>query len=397
MQKYADEGGFLARQLADTAYMSRLAREYVSFVCPPENVWTTTGQLTGMLRGKWGLNRLLAHDDLKNRRDHRHHAIDAVVIATIDRPLIKRVADASSRASAAHTGRLLEGLGYPWPSFLPGLENALSRVVVSYRPDHNAVGPLHNATAYGAAERRQSDEPGVATKALVHHYIPLASIATRKAEDVRKAVIGSWLSESIARLLETHHSEKRALAGALEEFGKRYGIRRIRWRESQTVIPIASRNSSGIYKFVVGDGNYCYEIYAGKNGKWASDGIVSMFMANGAAYRSFQSSVEYRSRTFSGSPLIMRLIPGDYVRVRVGDTDLVYRVQQITKGKIILAYHLGAGDQTRDPLHVPGIQPVMTVAPSSLQSLHGRRVFVDILGRVFDPGFKDAAPDTGDC
>jgi len=117
MQKYAETGGFLARQLTDTAYMSRLAREYISFICPPNKVWTTTGQLTGMLRGKWGLNKLLSHDDLKNRRDHRHHAIDAMVIATIDRSLVKRVADASARASAAHAGKLLDDLEFPWSSF----------------------------------------------------------------------------------------------------------------------------------------------------------------------------------------------------------------------------------------------------------------------------------------
>lgn len=394
MQKFDANDGFLARQLTDTAYMSRLAREYVSFICPPNKVWVTTGQLTGMLRAKWGLNKLLSHDDLKNRRDHRHHAIDATVIATIDRALVKRVSDASARASAAHTGRLLDNLDHPWPTFLHGLENALSQVVVSYRPDHNVAGPLHNDTAYGSAEDRESDVPGVAVKAAVHHFVPLATLISRKAADVRNSLGDTWLAQALAGLVEAHQDDRKALRAALDEFGQRHGIRRVRWTESQTVIPLANHQTRRVYKYVVGDGNHCYEIFRGKDGKW-SGRVISRFVANGPAYRSFADSGSFRHSTFDGVPLVMRLMPGDSVRVGVDGLELVYRVQKISEGIITLAYHLGAGDQTRNPLLISGIKPVRYVAPSALQSLRGRRVFVDILGRVFDPGFKDVAPDTG--
>lgn len=394
MQKYVENDGFLARQLTDTAYMSRLAREYVSFICPPTKVWTTTGQLTGMLRAKWGLNKLLSHDDLKNRRDHRHHAIDATVIATIDRALVKQVADASARASAAHSGRLLDNLDHPWSTFLPGLKNALARVVVSYRPDHSVAGPLHNDTAYGPVEDRGPDTPGVAVKAAVRHFVPLANLVNRKAADVRGSVGGTWLAQNLSGLIETHQSDKKALRAALDEFGQRYGIRRVRWAESQTVIPLANRKTGRVYKYVVGDGNHCYEIHMGRSGRWAGH-IISRFVANGIAYRKFVDSEDFRHRTFEGESLMMRLMPSDCVRVVVDDRELVYRVQKISEGIITLAYHLGAGDQTRNPLLISGIKPVIYVAPSALRSLRGRRVFVDILGRVFDPGFKDVAPDTG--
>jgi CRISPR-associated endonuclease Csn1 len=394
MQKFVEAGGFIARQLSDTAYMSRLAREYVSFICPPNQVWTTTGQLTGMLRAKWGLNKLLSHDDLKNRRDHRHHAIDAVVIATIDRSLVKRVSDASARASSIHSGRLFDNLEHPWGTFLLGLQNALDRVVVSYRPDHAAAGPLHNDTAYGAADKGGADVPGVAVKSVVHHFVPLSSVADRKPDDVRTSVRGKWLADSLAKIVDTHGADKRSTRAALDAFGQLHGIRKVRWIENQTVIPVADRKHGRVYKYLVGDGNHCYEIFEGKSGRWAGR-IVSRFVANGAAYRMFSASEEYRSRTFEGEPLRLRLIQGDCVRVHVDGLDRVYRVQKFTEGVITLAYHLGAGDQTRNPLLISGIKPVIRVAPSALQSLRGRRVFVDILGRVFDPGFKDVAPDTG--
>ena len=40
----------LDRQLIDTAYLARVAREYLGHVCDPNRVWVTPGRLTAMLR-----------------------------------------------------------------------------------------------------------------------------------------------------------------------------------------------------------------------------------------------------------------------------------------------------------------------------------------------------------
>jgi len=63
-----------------------------------------------LLRRKWGLNELLPDHNIgggdtvkeKNRKDHRHHAIDAFVIACTSRSLILKIQTAS---------RALEELG----------------------------------------------------------------------------------------------------------------------------------------------------------------------------------------------------------------------------------------------------------------------------------------------
>ncbi len=72
---------FVNRQLNDTQYLARQVREYVE--CLGTDVVCTKGQLTSELRYQWGLNEVLRDDGLnvKNREDHRHHAVDAVVIA----------------------------------------------------------------------------------------------------------------------------------------------------------------------------------------------------------------------------------------------------------------------------------------------------------------------------
>ena len=393
IQRFDDTGGFLARQITDTAYMSRLAREYLSFVCPPHRVWATTGQLTGMLRAKWGLNRLLSHDDTKNRRDHRHHAVDAVVIASIDRSLVQSISTAASSARAGGSNRLLADLRHPWPSFMPGLENALQRVVISYRPDHGTAGALHNDTAYGAG--RDSAEPvaGIALSREVRHYVPLRGLADKRPADIRKSLCDRQLAENIASFLEAHAVDKSARHAALEEMSKQRNVRRVSVRENLTVIPLGDRRTGLPYKYVKGDGNYCYEIWCGKNGKWTGK-VESMFTANSPRYRIFSKSPGFHATSFEGHPLTMRLLVGDMVRVTMDANDVIWRVQGLTEGEITLTHHLAAGDATRKPVHIPGISPVMRVAPSKLQALRGRRVFVDILGRVKDPGFKDVTPDS---
>lgn len=51
---------FLARHLNDTAYLSRIAKAYLGYICNPSDIWVTPGRLTALLRGKWGLNKLLS-------------------------------------------------------------------------------------------------------------------------------------------------------------------------------------------------------------------------------------------------------------------------------------------------------------------------------------------------
>jgi CRISPR-associated endonuclease Csn1 len=212
--------------------------------------------------------------------------------------------------------------------------------------------------------------------------------------DIRASVSGRILANALANIVEQHAGDKKATAAALDAFASEKNVRRVRWAENLTVIPLVDRKSHRIYKGVVGDGNHCYELFVGKRDKWTGD-VISKFTANSPGYQRFAASHEFRRSAYSGAPLVMRLIQGDSVRICVDGHERIYRVQRFTTGTIVLAFQWGAGDQERNPLHISGIEPVKRVSPSTLQNLRGRRVFVDILGRVFDPGFKDAAPNTG--
>ncbi|VAV94952.1 CRISPR-associated endonuclease Cas9, partial [hydrothermal vent metagenome] len=89
MDRFEQEGGFIARQLTDNAYISKITKRYLSHICDQNKIATIPGGLTAMMRGKWHLNSLLGDHNYKERNDHRHHAIDAFVVGLTDRGMLK--------------------------------------------------------------------------------------------------------------------------------------------------------------------------------------------------------------------------------------------------------------------------------------------------------------------
>ena len=109
---------FIDRQLRETQYISKKSLEILRQVC--YNVWATSGSITDFLRHNWGYDKIL-HDinferyksgglteeytyehkdqthteerikDWNKRLDHRHHAIDALVIACTKQGFIQRI------------------------------------------------------------------------------------------------------------------------------------------------------------------------------------------------------------------------------------------------------------------------------------------------------------------
>lgn len=111
---------FIDRQLRDTQYISRKSREILQKIC--NNVTTTEGGVTAKLRNLWGWNDVLMNlqmpkykelgqtvvkewtsehgkrihqkEEIENwtkRDDHRHHAIDALVVACTKQGFIQRI------------------------------------------------------------------------------------------------------------------------------------------------------------------------------------------------------------------------------------------------------------------------------------------------------------------
>ncbi|MFZ2997153.1 type II CRISPR RNA-guided endonuclease Cas9 [Sphingobium sp.] len=400
MEKFKDEGGFLARHLVDTQYLSRLAREYLSALYPDKgegsgHVWVSPGRLTEMVRRKLGLNDLLpdhnfsGSDQPKNRLDHRHHAIDAAVVAVVDRKLLMQIARASGQEGAEGRERII--IDPPWPTFRDDLRTAVNAITVSHRPDHGTAskaglpkgkdataGRLHNDTAYGITG--ETDARG---NSIVVRRVPLSNI--KKLADIDK-VRDADLKAALYRHLEG--LEGKAFEKAVTTFGDREWhayprIRRLRMVEPLTVIPIRDQNGR-IYKGYKGDSNYRYDVWEMKDGAWQAE-VVSTFDAHQPGWASAIRAANPTARK------VLSLHQNDLLAIeRDGEERTLMRVVKFRQnGQVTLAPPQEAGDLKRRDAIAVDEDPFKYVAvmASSLKKAKARQVRIDEIGRVLDPGF----------
>ncbi|MGE4432132.1 MAG: type II CRISPR RNA-guided endonuclease Cas9 [Sphingobium sp.] len=399
--KFRDESGFLARHLVDTQYLGRLAREYLACLYPEKgedsgHIWVSPGRLTEMVRRKLGLNDLLPDhnfgggaDQPKNRLDHRHHAIDAVVVAIVDRALLQKIARISGTEGIE--GREKIEIPAPWEGFREDLRKAVNAITVSHRPDHGTAvktglakgmdqtaGRLHNDTAYGLTG--ETDAKG---NSIVVRRVPLSGI--KKLADLDR-VRDATLKAALYRHLEG--LEGKAFEQALAAFPKREwhpypNIRRVRMVEPLTVIPIRDREGR-TYKGYKGDSNYRYDVWELPDGKWVSE-VVSMFEAHQPGWTSAVRANHPTARK------MLSLHQDDLVAIeREGEERTLMRIVKFGQsGQITLAAHRESGDLKRRDAASNDNDPFKYFAPTcgGLKKVKARQVRVDELGRVLDPGF----------
>lgn len=131
-QNFDDD--FSSRQLNDTRYISREAKEYLSKIC--KNIVVSPGQATSNLRQKWGLNNILNTDnEAKSREDHRHHAIDALVMACTKVSYVQELA----KWNRYNRGYDVKEFPFPWETFRSDSEKAVEKILVSHKRVSNDI------------------------------------------------------------------------------------------------------------------------------------------------------------------------------------------------------------------------------------------------------------------
>lgn len=368
MTKYEGERDFLDRQLVDTQYIARVTREYLTKVAGPNKVWVIPGRLTEMLRGKWGLNKLLSDHNLKNRSDHRHHAIDAFAVGVTDRSMLQRIASAADQ----NRDRLIDDMPDPWDGFREELRARLDKIVISHKPDHGTGGKLHEETAYGLV--RDPAKEGGAT--LVYRKA-LVALNENEIGRIRDKALRARVQEATIAANES----KVELAKALAAFAAEAGIRHVRLTKvEEGFVTLANRNDRPYKAYSPGD-NYCVDLYALPDGRWAGEG-VSVFHANRNDY-----VPDWRRET-PGAQLVMRVHKGDLLAIDGGGNDAIFQVHRLDAkaGRFKLAPHNASGNLDRR--HVDADDPFrwLMISYNQLKVRNARKVTVDFLGRVRDPG-----------
>lgn len=330
-----EDRDFLARALNDTAYLSRIAKEYLSLVCPPNRVRVIPGRMTALLRGKFGLNNLLSGNEHKTRDDHRHHAVDAAVVAVTDQGLLQRFAVASERAQQLGLERLVDEVPLPWPTFRQHVERALQHIYVSHKPDHGYQGAMHEATAWGIG----------ADGTAVQRKRPESGGPRERIEKSQKLVF----------------------------------INSTRDPDRHSRLPDGTPKP---YKGYVGGSNYCIEIWRDSRGRWKGT-VISTYDAYQVIRHLGEEEGLLRLRnqqsTQDGKPLVMRLMINDILRFEEdGELRTMRVVKIVHDGRIYLAHHSKA---------VVAEQKAQGKTAGTLQKGRARHVTISQIGDLRDPGF----------
>lgn len=375
---------FVERQLRDTAYISRCVARYVS--CLGASVATTRGGMTADLRYFWGLNGLLgsAGDGQKNRADHRHHAVDAAVIAMTNSQRLHALANSRG-----------ERVQPPWPSFREQLSHAVDKIMVSHRVRRRISGALHLDMFYGATLKRrpqvkQSERPWakdwIESEGVYVRRKPVVTI--RKAKHlakIRDVSIRSILEAHLRRLgvdpdMKGDYPRHVFSGDNVPRMPSGVPIKRVRMVEKdQTFKPVSASRSSHIVKPCSNHHIAYYAVGDSDAERWEAR-VTSMWDA-AIRSRTIGQAID-RCRDAPGR-FIMSLSIGEAFEIDgVDGKRLLCVVRKMRQDDCRVFYDLHTDARPTSEKEEEGL----ALRPQQMCLRNARKVTVDPIGRIRNAG-----------
>jgi CRISPR-associated endonuclease Csn1 len=373
-QKEVELDTFIQRQLNDTRYISRKVVEYLKTVV--SNVQGTKGQTTAELRHQWGLNSILDYTGpgIKNREDHRHHAIDAAVIAVTENRHLRDLAHSKYNPAGA-------AFLPPWEGFREQLQEGINKINVSHRVTRKVSGPLHEETSYGPTGLKDEKGQDVyvyrkpledLTLAMIPKIVDpvVKEIVSKRLEEFGLAAGGKGTISKEVWKEPLYMKTKKGQPGPL--------IKTVRIRDVfNNMIPIKDKSGKA-YRYVASGNNHHIEIfeYQDEKGITKRDGrVVSLYEA---VQRSRSGRPVVCKDYGNGGHFICSLAKNELYMLETEDGQcMLHRIQKIDQnGRIIMRPHTFAGqlsDSDKPPL-------IQRKGPNTLR---GYKVTVDPIGRIF--------------
>lgn len=355
--------GFADRQMHQTSWIARVAAQWVKSITPLVSV--SRGEMTALLRHQWRLETVIpevrleegfsvldterqpvtaddfarfrrqweghpsSHGDerterrLEKRLDHRHHAIDALVVALTSRSLYMKLArhyrEEGERRARGESRRREWSIAPPMPHLRDQALAMIRGCNLSHKPDRNPAGDLFKDTAYGVAQPLEGGDQRLTLRQM------LPQLADEKSEAKTRKAIASIASEEVRNLvlaafearLRAGQDIKTALAQPV--YYPRYGTRIWRVRcltpyKADNARRITHRSRQGEHhKYLLHAGYACLEIVPAAP---SAGGDASAKPRRKPAYSTRLVTLEEAAQPGFGRPApgVRRLFKGDTVR-----------------------------------------------------------------------------------
>ncbi len=392
-QKEIQLEDFVQRQFNDTAYISRCVSQYLRVL--GARVFCTRGDMTADVRYWWGLNSVLQADgsDRKNRGDHRHHAIDALVIALTDEKRLFALANARG-----------ENMPKPWPGFREEAERVVLDTKVSHRTQRRLHGAVHEETFYGATqklpetgatrdeEKRPWAKGWIEERGTVVRRKPVEALT--KTQDLHKV-----RDKAIREILKNHLRDQGidptkpgkipgdAFKGKnLPHMPSGVPIRRVRMVESgETFRPVSERRS---YQYVKPGSNHHIVYRSVANAgriRWTAE-VVTMW---DAAKRALQGIPLLDQSDHGDEKFLLSLSIGEMFEIDGAEGErLLCVVRKIRQPDKRIYYKLHTDARKADEIEADNLY----LSVARMQTRNARKVTVDPSGQIRRADERSAPP-----
>lgn len=232
---------FLARDLKMTQYIAREAVKRLENLAP--RVMATTGSITGALRDRWGLIDIMAQvhrgeevlsnveqeEDGKGgkRIDHRHHVLDALVVAFTKPAIVQHYNTLSSHARGEKNYITESVLGIPISnlnkdSFRALIKDELRKILISNKANNKVLtSHINKAKPYVDVQKDKLQQTWTIRGALhdetIYGQIKNPERTGEKIFTIRKEVNKDFKAEYIDRVVDA--AARKVLRERLATFG----------------------------------------------------------------------------------------------------------------------------------------------------------------------------------
>lgn len=389
------DSDFISRQLNDTRYISKEAKNYLSKIC--SNVLVASGQSTATLRHYWGLNTILNEENKKSRDDHRHHAVDALVIACTDKEHLIELAKWNSHDRSYD----LKAFPLPWETFRQNADKKVKEILVSHRKYNPVVtkrstgsaarGQLHMETVYGKRTAPDESNPSY------HVRKPIESLMTiKQVEKVVDPVIRKLIHERIEQIggyerginvpkNTFYETDERGNIHPTvflpNKNGERVPVKKVRMKESMSG---AEQLKEDINKYVNPRNNHHVLIYLNSNGDLEEE-VVSFWTVverkkqGGDIYQLPGNGVEIVTTLEANDMFLLGFDGGISDSADAIDfnelSDYLYRVQKISNCNYMFRKHTASTlDKKQEEVHIRSLKRFQQLIP--------KKVIVTPAGRI---------------
>ncbi|WP_347158966.1 type II CRISPR RNA-guided endonuclease Cas9 [Pontibacter chitinilyticus] len=375
------EEDFAQKQLNDTRYISKEAKAYLKSIC--DRVDVATGTTTAPLRHYWGLNSILNQDkNKKTRDDHRHHAVDALVVALTTPRMLQEL----SRWNSLDRSPQMHNFEIPWDTFYRDARTAIENILVSQKKNSKTVtswnrkvkdkdgkattlrqvsarGQLHKETVYGKRidlfSKKDSVEYGEEFYAVRK---PLSELSKTMINNIIDPVIKTIIKERLKEynicidseaeipknVLKVAFNDPLYMPNKRGKSGRQNEIKKVRVRVPSTKMLKLKDN---INQWVEPGNNHHVTIFRGVDGK-LYDEVISF---KEAVERKRQNLPVHKTKSDKGDIAITIIENNDFFLLGLSEDQIswngleqkeltkhLYRVRAISGGYYNFMHHCAA-------------------------------------------------------